>query len=318
LKLASAPASSVFGQPVTITASVVASSPGGGHPSGSVSFKDGGVDINGCDAQPVSTTAGTATCTTAALGVANHSLTASYAGDHNFVGSSTASATTQAVAKAASSITLAQTTPSTQGQTATITALVATSAPGAGTPTGTVTFSDGGTSLGSGPLSVVAGKAQATFSTSSLATGAHTITASYSGDGSFTTSATGAAVTQYVNTNLSSYPKLPGGAYDLSKTNLSGAYLVGTSLVGASLSDANLTGAVITGADLTRADLSRANFKGGNFTGSNLSGANLEKSNLSGATGLKTATLTGVIWNKTVCPDGTNSSQNGGTCAGHL
>jgi hypothetical protein len=34
--------------------------------------------------------------------------------------------------------------------------------------------------------------------------------------------------------------------------------------------------------------------------------------------GLKTATLTGVVWNKTVCPDGTNSSQNGGTCAGHL
>jgi hypothetical protein len=316
--LASASESSIFGQPVTLTATVAVTSPGAGNPSGSVGFKDGGVDISGCDAQPVSTTARTATCTTAALGVGNHSLTASYVGDHNFVGSSTASAMTQAVAKAASSITLAPTTPSTQGQMATITAVVAASAPGAGTPTGTVIFSDGGTSLGSGPLSMVAGKAQATFSTSSLATGVHTITASYSGDGNFKTSTTGAAVTQYVNTNLSSYPKLPNGAYDLSKANLSGAYFVGTSLVGASLTDANLTGAVITGADLTGANLSRSNFKGGNFTGSNLSGANLEKSNLSGATGLKTATLTGVVWNKTVCPDGTNSNQDGGTCAGHL
>jgi hypothetical protein len=37
-----------------------------------------------------------------------------------------------------------------------------------------------------------------------------------------------------------------------------------------------------------------------------------------GATGMKPATLTGVIWNKTACPDGTNSDQDGGTCLGHL
>jgi hypothetical protein len=316
--LASAPASLVFGQPVNLTASVATTSPGSGNPSGSVSFKDGGVDISGCNAQAVSASTQTAICTTAALGVGSHSLTASYTGDHNFVSSGTASVLTQAVAKAASSITLAPTTPSTQGQTATITAEVAASAPGAGTPTGTVTFNDDGRSLGSGPLSLVAGRVQATFITSSLATGAHTITASYGGDGNFQTSTTTAAATQYVNTSLSSYPRLPNGAYDLSNANLTGAYFVGASLVGASLDGSNLTGAIFTGANLTGANLSNANFKGGNFTGSNLSGANLEKSNLSAATGLKTATLTGVIWNKTGCPDGTNSSQDGGTCVGHL
>jgi hypothetical protein len=33
---------------------------------------------------------------------------------------------------------------------------------------------------------------------------------------------------------------------------------------------------------------------------------------------MKTATLTSVIWSKTQCPDGTNSSSDGGTCMGHV
>jgi uncharacterized protein YjbI with pentapeptide repeats len=164
---------------------------------------------------------------------------------------------------------------------------------------------------------VVGGKDQATFSTSSLGVGAHTVTASYGGDGNFTPS-TGAALTQYVNTSLSSYPTLPSGAYNLSNANISGGYFVGVSLAGASLANSNLTGADFTGADLTGANLSNSNLKGATFSGANLSGANLTNSNLMGATGLKTATLTGVIWSKTACPDGTLSTNDGGTCMGHL
>src|SRR5439155_23402086 len=52
-------------------------------------------------------------------------------------------------------------------------------------PTGTVTFMDGSVTLGTGMLSSSGGAATATFSTSSLTVGTHTITASYSGDGSF-------------------------------------------------------------------------------------------------------------------------------------
>src|SRR5206468_4179625 len=63
------------------------------------------------------------------------------------------------------------------------------------TPSGTVTFKDGTTTLGTGTLS----SGQATFSTTSLSGGAHSITAVYGGDGSFNTS-TSAAVTQTVNT----------------------------------------------------------------------------------------------------------------------
>ena len=46
--------------------------------------------------------------------------------------------------------------------------------------------------------------------------------------------------------------------------------------------------------------------------------ANLTGTNLQGATGLKSATLTNVVWNKSTCPDNTTSTQDGGTCLGHL
>ena len=55
-------------------------------------------------------------------------------------------------------------------------------APGSGTPTGTVTFKDGAATLGTGPLN---GSGQATFTTSSLGIGPHSITAAYGGDANF-------------------------------------------------------------------------------------------------------------------------------------
>jgi hypothetical protein len=33
---------------------------------------------------------------------------------------------------------------------------------------------------------------------------------------------------------------------------------------------------------------------------------------------LTNASLAGVKWVQTICPDGTNSNANGGTCIGHL
>jgi hypothetical protein len=38
---------------------------------------------------------------------------------------------------------------------------------------------------------------------------------------------------------------------------------------------------------------------------------------LGGAT-LAGANVNGVTWSNTLCPDGTNSTADGGTCAGHL
>jgi hypothetical protein len=66
------------------------------------------------------------------------------------------------------------------GQTVTFTGGTTPSA--ATFPTGSVTFSEGATVLGSGTLSSIG---QATFSTSALAVGTHTVTASYVGDSGF-------------------------------------------------------------------------------------------------------------------------------------
>lgn len=71
--------------------------------------------------------------------------------------------------------------PSHLNQPVTFTTTVTASLPGVGTPTGTVTFKDGATTLGSGTL--VAG--QATFTTSRLDVGVHLIRAKYSGDSVF-------------------------------------------------------------------------------------------------------------------------------------
>jgi hypothetical protein len=78
-------------------------------------------------------------------------------------------------------------------QSVTLTAVV-TGTGGSAVPTGTVTFSDGSTSLGTGTLNT---SEQAAYATSSLAVGTHSITAGYGGDTNFAAS-TSSAVTVMV------------------------------------------------------------------------------------------------------------------------
>src|SRR6202008_4129514 len=75
--------------------------------------------------------------------------------------------------------------PSVFGQIVTFTATVSAALPGAGSPTGTVTFKDGATALGTVSLN---GSAQAGVSTAPLAAGSHTISAVYNGDSNFASS----------------------------------------------------------------------------------------------------------------------------------
>jgi hypothetical protein len=84
--------------------------------------------------------------------------------------------------------------PAVTGQSVTFTATVATVAPGAGTPTGTVTFKDGSVVLGT--VAVGAG-GKATLTTSFATAGGHAITATYSGDAAFVGSSQ--ALTEQVN-----------------------------------------------------------------------------------------------------------------------
>jgi len=177
--LAVSPASpSVFGQPVTLTATVTPNDNGG-----SVKFLDGASPIPGCSAQPLSGASHQATCVTGALSVGNHTVTAVYSGDANYLGS-TSAGVLYTVNKAMTTTTLSATPAgsSTFGQAVTFTALVAPVPPGAGLPTGTVAFTVDGGAVGSAVLS---GTAHASIATSSLAAGTHTIGATYSGDGNF-------------------------------------------------------------------------------------------------------------------------------------
>jgi hypothetical protein len=87
------------------------------------------------------------------------------------------------VNKASTTTTLSSSAnPSAIGQPVTFTATVNVVAPAAGTPTGTVTFRDGSTTLATEPLG---SNGTASFSTSTLAVASHLITAVYSGDSNF-------------------------------------------------------------------------------------------------------------------------------------
>jgi hypothetical protein len=99
------------------------------------------------------------------------------------------------IAKVATSTALVSSNPSSNaGDNVTFTATVTATPSGAGTPGGQVAFLDGATQIGTGTLN---GSGVATFSTTSLASGSHSITATYSGSTNFSAS-TSAPLTQVV------------------------------------------------------------------------------------------------------------------------
>jgi uncharacterized protein YjdB len=169
-----------LGQSLTLTASLTPTSA-----TGSISFKDGTTILG------TGTLAnGTVSLSTSALAIGAHNITAIYAGDTN-TSSATSSAQSVTITQSTSALTLAASANSLQlGQSLTLTAsLSPTSA------TGSITFKDGATVLGTGPLA----NGTASLSTSALTIGAHSITAIYAGDtntNSATSSAQSVTITQ--------------------------------------------------------------------------------------------------------------------------
>ena len=155
---------SIVGQSVKFTPAVT-----GVFPTGTVTITDGANTLGS-----VSASSGTASVSTVTLTVGSHSMVASYGGDTNNLGSTSAILQQTVNNKAASSVTVTSSlNPSTIGQPVTFTATVT-----ATSPTGTVTFTDGGNQIGM--ASVTNGSASLT--TSTLTVGIHSITASYGGD----------------------------------------------------------------------------------------------------------------------------------------
>ena len=177
-----------YGQPVSLTATINGSVAYGLPPVGeAVTFLDGGVAI-GTGLIAANGPNGVATLSAASLSAGTvHTLTAVYGGDVNLVGSKS-NALVQTVEQASTVTTIvSSTTPAAFGENVAFTATVTAGSPGAGMPTGVVTFLEGANTLGTAPLS----SGMATWAASSLSIGNHAITAAYSGDGNFTGSAAG-------------------------------------------------------------------------------------------------------------------------------
>jgi hypothetical protein len=196
---------SVSGQRVTLTATVVVNSPGSqavANPTGTVTFYDGGNAIG--TATLSNTATDTATFTTSTLATATHAISVVYtSGDRNFNTSAASSTVNQVVNKASTTTNVVSSVnPSVSGESATFTATVIVNGPGSqavANPTGTVTFYDGGNAIGTATLSNTATDT-ATFTTSTLATARHAITAVYtSGDGNFNPSGASNTINEVVN-----------------------------------------------------------------------------------------------------------------------
>jgi len=169
---------SLYGQPVTLTASVT--SPAAGTPTGSVTFFDGANQLGSgtLNAQA------SANLSTSSLSSGSHTINAMYGGDPTFSASSSPPLT-QAVNQASTSTTVSSIpNPSLLENSVLLTANVTPTPPGGGTPDGSVQFFDGTTSLGTAPLT----GGMDSLSVSGLAQGTHNITAMYSGSSNYVAS----------------------------------------------------------------------------------------------------------------------------------
>lgn len=166
--LKSSASSAVVLSPLTFTAVVSGNGP---TPSGTVSFLADGAQVgsSGLDST------GTATFTDSGLTVGTCTISASYAGDANNTGS-TSTSLSEVIQPISTTTGLAAS--STGGQNPQVILVANTTAPSGPMPTGTITFNNGSTVVGSVPLDP---SGVATLMPS-LSAGTYSITASYGGD----------------------------------------------------------------------------------------------------------------------------------------
>ena len=173
----SGPSVVLRGQAVSFTATVTANLPGGGTPTGNVTFVDGNTTLG---TSPLVNGQATLSNVKFDRSFGSHTITAKYIGDPNFPGNG--GSQTVIVSKGIGNTTTLAASPSVSafGYPTTFTVTVHGSKPG--TPTGSVQFIVDGSNFGP-PMNLVKGKA--TLSTATLLVGKHTITASYGGDANF-------------------------------------------------------------------------------------------------------------------------------------
>ena len=224
--LMATPASAKTGATVTLKAAVTGT---GGTPTGSVTFTDGSGTLG-----TVALTGGSATYTTTTLAPGTHTLTAVYSGDAIF-GKSTSTA--QTVTVSANTVGAALTvSPSVSPVGGAVTLSAALSgATGTAAPTGKFTFYNGAVVVGS---ATVANNA-ASITTSSLPAGSDSLTAVYSGDGTYG-SVTTAAMTVVVRAPAATMTTVASSAASSS----AGASVTFTATVSSAATSGTPTGTV--------------------------------------------------------------------------
>jgi Bacterial Ig-like domain (group 3) len=187
--LGSANNPSNYGQPVILIATVFwESSPR--TPTGTVTFTDGTNVLGNASLD----SGARAAFTTSSLAAGSHSIAATYVPADPLLFSGSRGTVKQSVTSTTTTTTLNTTAKlSTLGQPVTFAATVNGNG---GTPTGTVDFTDGATTLGTVALDT---SGQATFTTSTLTVGSHPIVASYGGDPNFLSSSS--MLTQTIDPN---------------------------------------------------------------------------------------------------------------------
>jgi hypothetical protein len=159
-----------YQQSITFSAAVTSTA---GTVTGSVQFLDG---TNVLSTQML--VSGAASYTNSTLSPGQHSITAKYLTTTGFTTSTSAATTVNVVSNGATTTTTltANPTAAISGQQVTLTATVTSTA----SPTGSVTFTDNGITLGTPPYMLTNGVAS--LMTSALPLGSNVITASYGGD----------------------------------------------------------------------------------------------------------------------------------------
>ncbi len=269
-----------FGQTVVLQAAVTTGS-GTGALTGTVSFLDGSTTL--VSDIPINSS-GVATYSASALAVGLHSLTAAYSGDTGHFASTSTPPTPETVNEATATTLTSSANPSSVGASVTFTAVVTASNGGGLVPDGTVNFLDSGTQIGTATLNA---SGVATFSTTALTNGQHTITAVYGGDATrYILGSTSGALTQGVQApsttavTSSQNPSAYGVAVTFTATVTPGGSVTPTGTVNffdgaAEIGSAQLSGSIAIAAYTTSALAAGQHSITAHYLGSSGNGASI-------------------------------------------
>jgi CSLREA domain-containing protein len=241
----------VYGQPVTVTATISPASVLTSKPSGAVTFYDGAMALT--PAGSVDTSTAQASYAVAVPTVGNHLYAAQYSGDTNFQQSAqTSAAQTLVVSKASSTLTGPTSAVSfTYGSGGTISVSIAGQYSGSGiaTPSGTLSYTIGS---GAAQTATIGGGAATLIIPAAQAAASYNISVSYAGDGNYN-AATTISVPLTIKQATATIAVMPYSVtYDAAAHTATGT---ATGVGGANLAaDLNLTATTHTAAGTYAAD----------------------------------------------------------------